>query len=47
MSGARVRKGMPSTQLTKEQFRARFFAGFFDPAFDSLGPELERVLDAA
>ena len=47
MSGARVRKGMPSTQLTKEQFRARFFARFFDPAFDSLEPELERVLDVA
>src|SRR5918999_2245018 len=47
MSGASVRKGMPSTQLTKEQFRARFLARFFDPAFDPLGPELEHVLDVA
>jgi multimeric flavodoxin WrbA len=47
MSGASVRKGMPSTQLTKEQFRARFLARFVDPAFDPLGPELEHVLDVA
>jgi hypothetical protein len=33
--------------LTKEQFRQRFFARFYDPAFDSVKAELEKVFAKA
>ncbi len=47
MRKIRVRKGMPSVQLTRAEFKARFLAHFYDPDFDKVKSELDRVLDAA
>jgi multimeric flavodoxin WrbA len=41
------RAGMPSPRLTEEQFKARFFSQFADPAFDNLKFEVEEIADAA
>jgi multimeric flavodoxin WrbA len=42
-----VRKERKYVPLTKPQFRERFLAKFYDPAFDRVRPELERVCDVA
>jgi multimeric flavodoxin WrbA len=42
-----VRHESPFVPLTREQFRERFFARFYDPAFDSVAPELEKVFETA
>src|SRR5262245_22229402 len=42
-----VRKGMPSVELTREEFEKRLWARFYDPEFESLRPELRKVFDAA
>jgi len=47
MTNVSIRKGMPSTDLTKEEFRARYFQRFADPAFDAVRPELDRVVETA
>ena len=47
MPKPRVRKGMPSVQLTKEDFAKRFRERFYDPAFDPVAPEIERVMAVA
>jgi len=47
MAKARVRKGMPSVALTKAEFTRRISERFYDPAFDSLKPEIARIIDAA
>jgi hypothetical protein len=38
-----VRRQTKYVPLTKEQFRQRFFARFYDPAFDTVKSELEKV----
>ena len=47
MSLPPVRKQSPYVALTKEQFRERFFAKFYDPAFAGVGAELEKVFEVA
>src|SRR4051812_44783239 len=47
MANVEVRRGMPSSQLTKEEFAGRVRGRFYDPAFDGLGPEIEKIIDAA
>jgi multimeric flavodoxin WrbA len=42
-----VRKGQDGSRLTREQFAARFRERFYDPAFDALQPEIERLLAVA
>ena len=42
-----VRRQAKYAPLTKEQFRERFFARFYDPAFDAVTAELEKVFDKA
>ena len=42
-----VRKHDAYIPLTKEQFRARFAAKFFDPAFDAVSAELDKVFEIA
>ncbi|HEY4142422.1 MAG TPA: NAD(P)H-dependent oxidoreductase [Pseudolabrys sp.] len=42
-----VRKGMPSVQLDEQEFKRRFLARFYDPAFEPLQTELDRIADAA
>ncbi len=38
-----VRKGEPSVQLSRAEFGKRFRERFYDPAFDAVGEELDRV----
>ena len=47
MSQPTVRKQDPYVPLTQDQFRERFFARFYDPAFDAVTPELEKVFEMA
>jgi multimeric flavodoxin WrbA len=42
-----VRKQDKYAPFTKEQFRERFFARFYDPAFDKVRSELEKVFEVA
>ena len=47
MSMPTVRRQGEWIPLTKAEFRDRFFARFYDPAFDAVQPELERVFEKA
>lgn len=47
MSEATPRKGMPSPQLSQEEFSRRFLGQFQDPAFAPLAGELERIAAVA
>src|SRR5690242_20980495 len=47
MARIAVRKGMPSTTLDKAEFARRLKQLFFDPAFDSLTSEIDKIVDAA
>ena len=42
-----VRKMTQYVPLTREQFRSRFFERFYDPAFDEVKAELEKVFELA
>jgi multimeric flavodoxin WrbA len=47
MAAVNVRKGMPSVALDRAEFEKRFFAKFYDPEFEALKPELDKVLAVA
>jgi multimeric flavodoxin WrbA len=47
MQKPEVRKGMPDTQIGKDEFGRRFRAHFYDPAFEKAEPELEKIIDIA
>ena len=47
MGDVRVVKGMPSVELSREEYKRRFMERFVDPEFDSLKPDLERLADKA
>lgn len=47
MAKVRVRKGMPSVALTKAEFTRRARERFFDPAFEPLQAEIDRIIGAA
>ena len=47
MSNPAVRRQADYVALTKEQFRERFFARFYDPAFEEVASELEKVFEKA
>jgi multimeric flavodoxin WrbA len=47
MAKAKVRKGMPTVQLSREEFSKRARARYYDPTFTVLAPEIERIIDAA
>ena len=47
MSDLEPRKGMPSPRLEEGEFRKRYLEQFYDPAFNSLTLELEKVADVA
>jgi multimeric flavodoxin WrbA len=42
-----VRKGMPNPRLSEGEFKKRFLLRFFDPAFDEVKAELDRIADIA
>jgi multimeric flavodoxin WrbA len=47
MAKSTVRKGMPSVQLDRQEFKKRFLKRFYDPVFEPLTRELDRIADAA
>jgi multimeric flavodoxin WrbA len=47
MTRPSVRKQDKYVPLTREQFRERFFARYYDPAFDGVRAELEKVFEVA
>ena len=47
MAQPKVRKGMPSVQLTKEQFVKRIRERFYDPVFGGLEGEIEAIIEKA
>jgi multimeric flavodoxin WrbA len=47
MSSLSVRRQGEWVPLTKAEFRERFYARFYDPAFESVAAELERVFEKA
>lgn len=47
MSTPEVRRQTKYVELSKEDYRKRFYARFYDPLFDSVAPELEKVFEKA
>jgi multimeric flavodoxin WrbA len=47
MAKPRVRRQDEYVPLTKTQYRERFFARFYDPAFDAVRAELDKVCEVA
>ncbi|MFK4486138.1 flavodoxin family protein [Bradyrhizobium sp. USDA 336] len=47
MTDADIRKGMPPVKLSREEFAQRYKRQFVDPAFASLGRELDAITAAA
>jgi multimeric flavodoxin WrbA len=47
MPRIKVRTGMPSVQLTREEYEKRMRARFYDPEFDALKPEIDRIIATA
>ena len=47
MARIRVRTGMPSVQLTRQEFAKRIRDRFYDPAFDGADAEIETIIDTA
>ncbi|HEY4056739.1 MAG TPA: flavodoxin family protein, partial [Kofleriaceae bacterium] len=43
----KIRKGTPSVELTREEFRARFRSQFVDPAFDKVSDALAKIEEVA
>ncbi|MDI1261806.1 MAG: flavodoxin family protein [bacterium] len=47
MSKIKIRKGMPSVALTRAEFTRRVHERFFDPAFNALQPEIDKIIATA
>ena len=47
MTQPAVRRQDTFVPISKEEFRRRFFARFYDPAFESVTAELEKVFEKA
>ncbi|HEU0050208.1 MAG TPA: hypothetical protein VFQ43_21645 [Nitrososphaera sp.] len=47
MPKLKVRKGMPSVQLAKEEFSKRARERFYDPTFTMVTAEIDRIIDVA
>jgi len=47
MADINVRTGMPSVQLSEAEFKKRFLQEFYDPAFEPLKAELDKIADVA
>jgi multimeric flavodoxin WrbA len=47
MPKPRVRKGMPSVQLTKEEFAKRARERFYDPTFASVAAQIDSIIEVA
>jgi multimeric flavodoxin WrbA len=47
MAKAKIRKGMPSVQLKKEEFAKRYRERFYDPSFAAASAEIEKLIEIA
>lgn len=47
MPKVKIRKGMPSVHINKAEFAKRFLTRFYDPIFEPLKGELDKIIDAA
>ena len=47
VKSTRIRKGMPSVQLSKAEFTERLRGRFYDPAFAEVAEEIERIIEKA
>ena len=47
MPKPKVRTGMPSVALTRDEFSKRFHERFYDPSFAAVSAEIERIIDVA
>src|SRR5438445_13341285 len=47
MPKPKVRKGMPSVQLAKEEFSKRARERLYDPTFTTVTAEIDRIIDVA
>ncbi len=47
MAEIKVRTGMPSVQLDKSEFKRRFLARFYDPDFEPLKGEIDKIAEIA
>jgi hypothetical protein len=47
MAQVDVRKGMPSVELSRQEFEKRYRSRFVDPAFQPLQHELDAIIAAA
>jgi multimeric flavodoxin WrbA len=47
MAQIKVRTGMPDVQLSQEEFSRRMRERFYDPAFEALEPELDKLIATA
>jgi multimeric flavodoxin WrbA len=47
MADITVRRGMPSVELDKAEFKRRFLTRFYDPAFEAAKPEIDKIADIA
>ena len=47
MAKINVRKGMPSVQIGKDEFKKRFLTRFYDPAFDAVRSEIDKIAEVA
>ena len=47
MPKIRVRQGMPSVQLSREEFAHRLRQRFDDPAFDVVKGEIDKIIEVA
>jgi multimeric flavodoxin WrbA len=47
MAKAKVRKGMPSVQLEREEFSRRARERFYDPSFAAASAEIEKIIEIA
>ena len=47
MASVDVRKGMPSVELSRDEFERRYRSRFADPAFEPLQGEIDAIVDVA
>lgn len=47
MAEINIRKGMPSVQLDKAEFKRRFRERFYDPDFEPLRAEIDKIAETA
>ena len=47
MADLDIRKGMPSVELSREEFESRYRGRFADPVFEPLARELDAIVAAA